>query len=140
MSPTKTQLIPVSWRPFPALLGPEHAGIHADQMFSGVPADVITRVLLPRALYREKKQRTRWSSGGWRQGRPNRGIVFLPAQVIQNPIYGLLIFNASDDFDSPTATVANLYVDVENALQSLRPGHCRVTLCRCPWFCIGSLL
>ena len=112
MSPTKTQLIPVSWRPFPALPEPEHAEIHADQMFSGVPADVITRVLLPRALSREKRQRARWSSGGWRQGRPTRGIVFLPLQMIQNPIYDLLIFNASDDFDSPTATVANLYVDV----------------------------
>ena len=48
MSPTKIQLIPVSWRSFPALPGPEHAGIHADQMFSGVPADVITRVPFPR--------------------------------------------------------------------------------------------
>ncbi len=39
VSLTKILLIPVSWRSFPALPGPEHAGIRADQIFSGVPAD-----------------------------------------------------------------------------------------------------
>ncbi len=48
MSPTKIQLISVSWRSFPALPGPEHAGTHAEPMFSGIPADVITRVPFPR--------------------------------------------------------------------------------------------
>ena len=80
MSPTKIQLIPVSWRPFPALLGPEPAGIHADQMFSGVPTDVITRVLLPRALSREKRQRARWGSGGWYQVWQYRSFLFFPAR------------------------------------------------------------
>ena len=93
MSPTKIQLIPVSWRPFPALPGPEHAGIHADQMFSGVPTDVITRVLLPRALSREKRQRARWGSGGWYQVWQYRSFLFFPAQVGQDPINGLLLLN-----------------------------------------------
>jgi len=39
--------------------------------------------------------------------------VFLPAQVIQNPIYGLLIFNASDDFDGPTAATTNFNIDAD---------------------------
>jgi hypothetical protein len=39
VSPTKIPLITAPWRSFPALPGPEHAGIHADQLFSGVQAD-----------------------------------------------------------------------------------------------------
>ena len=34
----------------------------------------------------------------------------------------VLVLNASDDFDGPTAMTANLDIDIEYALQSLGPG------------------
>jgi hypothetical protein len=60
------------------------------------------------------------------------GIVLLLSQVIQNPINGVLVFNAGDNLHSTPATVTNLNIDIEHALQALCPGHRRVALCRCP--------
>ena len=38
--------------------------------------------------------------GGWCQERPNRGIVYLPSQMIRNPLNDVL-FNASGNLHSP---------------------------------------
>jgi hypothetical protein len=35
------------------------------------------------------------------------GIVFLPAQVVQNPINGVLVFNAIDNLHSVPVEVGN---------------------------------
>jgi hypothetical protein len=37
----------------------------------------------------------------------------------QDPVDGVLLLDASDDFDRPTAATANLNVDIEDALESL---------------------
>ncbi len=113
------------------------------------------RTLLPRALPCEKRRRTpghlllmlrinspcaRWSSRVWHQERLSRCILFLPAQVIQNSINGLLLLNAGNDPGSTSATLANFNIYIENSLEPLHPCHRRVTLCRCPCLCIGGLL
>ena len=41
------------------------------------------------------------------------------------------IFDAGDDLDVAAAVLADLDVGVENALQPLRPGHCRSVFDRC---------
>jgi len=41
----------------------------------------------------------------------------------QDPVDDVLILNASDDFDGPTAATANLDVDIEHSLKALSPGH-----------------
>ena len=58
------------------------------------------------------------------------GTLFLIAQVSQDSIDGLLVLNARNDPDRTTAAAANLNVDIEYALESLSPGHRRVTLSR----------
>ena len=67
-----------------------------------------------------------------------RSFLFFPTQVIQDPVYDLLLFNAGYDLHSAPAIAANLYFNIENAFQSLRPGHCYMTLCRCPYLCISD--
>jgi hypothetical protein len=37
-----------------------------------------------------------------------RGVVFLALKMSQDPVDGVLLLNASDDFDRPTAATANL--------------------------------
>ena len=56
------------------------------------------------------------------------GVVFLALKMSQDPVDGVLLFDASDDFDRPPAATANLNVDIEYALESLGPGHGRMTL------------
>jgi hypothetical protein len=49
--------------------------------------------------------------------------LFFLAKMSQNPVDNVLVLNASDDFDGPTAMTANLDIDIEYALQSVGPGH-----------------
>jgi hypothetical protein len=49
-------------------------------------------------------------------------------QVIQDSIDGLLLLNAGNDLHSTSAMPAGLNVNIEDSLQSLRPGHRHVTL------------
>jgi hypothetical protein len=93
-----------------------------------------------RATLSRKEATCQGGSGRWRQERPNRGVVFLPAQVIQDPVYGVLVFYTGNHPDGTPATPTSLYVNIENSLQSLRPGHRRVTLCWGSDVCIGNLL
>jgi hypothetical protein len=53
------------------------------------------------------------------------GMLFLPSQVIQIPINGVLIFNAGSDPDSPAAATTDLHIDFEDPLEPLCPGHTR---------------
>jgi hypothetical protein len=48
--------------------------------------------------------------------------LFFLAKMSQNPVDNVLVLNASDDFDGPTAMTANLDIDIEYALESLGPG------------------
>ena len=48
--------------------------------------------------------------------------MFFLAKMSQNPVDNVLVLNASDDFDGPTAMTANLDIDIEYALESLGPG------------------
>jgi hypothetical protein len=43
--------------------------------------------------------------------------------VSQDSVDDVLILNASDDFDGPTAATTNFNIDIEYALESLGPGH-----------------
>ena len=60
--------------------------------------------------------------------------------MIRNPINGRLVLDAGNHPDSTPATATNLYVNIEDALEPLRPGHSGMTLCWCPWLCICNLL
>ena len=40
----------------------------------------------------------------------------------QDSVDDVLILDARDDFDGPTAPTANLYIDTEYALEPLSPG------------------
>ena len=46
----------------------------------------------------------------------------------QDAIDDVLVINTGDDFDGPTTAIANFNVDIdiEDALESLGPGHCDV--------------
>jgi len=88
------------------------------------------RVLLPRALPREKGQRARRGSGGWHQQREGGDVLFLLAKMCQDSVDNVLIFNTpvrriGNDPDRTTAAAANLNVYVEDALEPLCPGHAR---------------
>lgn len=41
----------------------------------------------------------------------------------QDPVDDVLILNARDGFDGPSAPTANLDIDTEYALEPLNPGH-----------------
>ena len=72
----------------------------------------------------------------WQSG----GVVFLALKMSQDPVDGVLLLDASDDFDRPTAATANLNVDIEHALESLGPSHSSMALGRCPYFRICARL
>jgi hypothetical protein len=46
----------------------------------------------------------------------------------QNSIDDALVLNTSNDLDCTTAAAANLNVYVEDSLEPLCPGHCRMSL------------
>ena len=66
--------------------------------------------------------------------------MFLALKMSQDPVDGVLLLDASDDFDRPTAATANLNVDIEHALESLGPSHSSMALGRCPYFRICARL
>jgi hypothetical protein len=43
--------------------------------------------------------------------------------VSQDPVDDVLILNASDDFDGPTAAITNFNIDIEYSFESLGPCH-----------------
>ena len=49
------------------------------------------------------------------------GVLFLAFKMSQDPVDDVLILNARDDFDGPTAPTANLYIDTEYALEMFSP-------------------
>ena len=51
------------------------------------------------------------------------GVLFLAFKISQDPVDDVLLLDASDDFDRPTAATANPKVDIEYSLESLGPGH-----------------
>ena len=56
--------------------------------------------------------------------------MLLIAKMSQDFVYDVLLLNTRDDSDRSPAATANLDVDLENTLESLSPGHRRVTLSR----------
>ena len=54
--------------------------------------------------------------------------MFLFAKMRQDAIDNVLVLNTGDDFDGSTTAIANFNVDIdiEDALESLGPGHCDV--------------
>ena len=44
--------------------------------------------------------------------------MFLIANMSEDSVYNVLVLNACDDADRPTAAIANLDVDLENALEA----------------------
>ncbi len=71
----------------------------------------------------EKRQRGRWRSGWRGQVRQGGGALFLIAQMREDSVDDVLVFDTGDDPDRSTAATANLNVDIEYALESLGPGH-----------------
>ncbi len=57
----------------------------------------------------------------WQSG----GVLFLTLKMNQDPVDNVLVLNTGDDFDGPTTAIANFNVDIdiEDALESLGPGH-----------------
>ena len=64
----------------------------------------------------EKRQRGRWRPGWGHQEGPGRGFLFLLSKMCQDSVDDVLILNASDDFDGPTAATTNFNIDIEYAL------------------------
>jgi len=62
----------------------------------------------------------------------NRSFLLFTAQVIQDAVDGVLVFDAGDNPGSTSAPAADLDVYIEDALEPLRPSHYRVALGRCP--------
>ena len=63
------------------------------------------------------------------------GALFLLAKMGQNSIDDVLVLNATvrrldDDSDRSTTATADFNVDIEYSLESLGPGHSRMTLDR----------
>jgi hypothetical protein len=48
----------------------------------------------------------------------------------QDPVDDLLVLNTSDDSDRASTAAADFNVDIEYSLESLGPGHSRMTLDR----------
>ena len=44
----------------------------------------------------------------------------------QDAIDDVLVLNTGDDFDGSSTAITNVNVDIEDALESLGPGHCDV--------------
>ena len=49
--------------------------------------------------------------------------MFLFAKMSQNAIDDVLVLNTGDDFDGSSTAITNVNVDIEDALESLGPGH-----------------
>ena len=58
------------------------------------------------------------------------GALFRLAKMGQNSIDDVLVLNTSDDSDRSVAAAADFNVDIEYSLESLGPGHSRMTLDR----------
>ena len=58
------------------------------------------------------------------------GVLFLSLKVSQNSIDDVLVLDTSDDSDRSAAAAADFNVDIEYSLESLGPGHSRMTLDR----------
>ena len=58
------------------------------------------------------------------------GVLFLRVQMSQNSIDDVLVLDTSDDSDRSAAAGADLDVYIEYALESLSPGHRRMSF-RC---------
>jgi hypothetical protein len=54
--------------------------------------------------------------------------LFLPAQVIQDLVYDVLVFDTRDDFDRASTAATDPDIDIEDAFEALRSGHSGVTL------------
>ena len=67
--------------------------------------------------------------GGTRRGRAG-GFLFYLAKMGQDPVDDVLVLNTSDDSDRSAAAAADFNVDIEYSLESLGPGHSRMTLDR----------
>ena len=55
----------------------------------------------------------------WQSG----GVLFLALEVSQNPVDDALVLDARDHFGSASTASTDLDVDIEDALESLGPGH-----------------
>ena len=51
------------------------------------------------------------------------GVLFFALKMSQDPVDGVLLLDASDDSDRPTAATTNCNIDIEYSLESLGPGH-----------------
>ena len=78
----------------------------------------------------EKRQCGRWRPGWRYQKGPGRGFLFRLAKMGQNSIDDVLVLNTSDDSDRAYTASTDLDADIEDALESLGPGHSRMTLDR----------
>ena len=56
------------------------------------------------------------------------GALFLVAEMGQNPVDDVLVLNTRNDSDRSAAAAADFNVDIEYSLESLGPGHSRMTL------------
>jgi hypothetical protein len=54
--------------------------------------------------------------------------LFLLSKMSQDAIDDVLVLNTGDDLYRSTAMTANLDIDIEDALESLDPGHRSVIL------------
>jgi hypothetical protein len=45
----------------------------------------------------------------------------------QDAIDDVLVLDVGDDLDGSTAAITNVNVDIEDAIESLAPGHCDVS-------------
>ena len=52
--------------------------------------------------------------------------LFLFAKMRQDAIDNVLVLNTGDDLYRSTAAITNVNVDIEDAIESLGPGHCDV--------------
>ena len=67
-------------------------------------------------------------------------MLFLLLKMSQNTIDNVLVLNTRNDFQRPATPATDLYVNIENPLQALRPGHSSMALGRCPYFRICARL
>jgi hypothetical protein len=77
-----------------------------------------------------KRQRGKWRPSWRYQKGPGRSFLFRLAKMGQDPIDDVLVVNTSDDSDRSAAAGADFNVDIEYSLESLGPGHSRMTLDR----------
>ena len=56
--------------------------------------------------------------------------MFLALKMSQDPVDGVLLLNTRDDSDRSATATADFNIDIEYSLESLGPGHSRMTLDR----------